>query len=69
MRYKVHVRLGERKSTHRIDAESEAEAARLLLPRLSPKEREHVIIDTIEPDPTALHVDESFGTFLNDQHG
>lgn len=68
MRYKVHVRLGERKSIHRIDAESEAEAARLLLPRLSPKEREHVIIDAIEPDPTALHVDESFGIFLNDQH-
>ncbi|MBN2894437.1 MAG: hypothetical protein JXK05_00900 [Campylobacterales bacterium] len=68
MRYLVHVRLRERKSTHRIDADSEAEAARLLLPRLSPKDREEVVIDAIEPDPTALHVNEAFGTFLNDSH-
>lgn len=67
MRYIVDVRVsGDKKRTYKIDAKGEDEVHERLMNRLSPKERENVIIDGIKPDLAALPSgDEPFGVFLN----
>lgn len=69
MRYLLHVRVLEtKKRTYKIDAKDEAEAKERLPTRLAPKEREGVIIDSIEIDPSSLGESDPFGTFVLDNH-
>jgi hypothetical protein len=62
--YILHVRVFEsKKRTYKISAKDEDEARTRLLTRLAPSEREGVIIDSIEIDPSSLGDEEPFGIF------
>ncbi|MEA1918723.1 MAG: hypothetical protein U9N52_02695 [Campylobacterota bacterium] len=67
MEYILHVRVLEnKKRSYRITAKDEDEAKERLLTRLAPKERDGVIVDSIEIDPASLGSEEPYGIFLND---
>lgn len=64
MHYLVDVRVdGEKKRTYRIDAKDETEAKARLMPRLSPAQRDTVIIDSIKIDPATVGDEDPFGVF------
>jgi len=69
MTYKIDIRVHQdKKRTYKIDAKNEAEAIKRLMTRLAPSERNDVIVDSVEPDPSSFQGDDAFGVFLNDNH-
>ena len=65
MRYLIDIRLEGKSRLYPIDAENETQAIERLKLRLPPHQRESIIIDSIEIDPSSISNDDLFGVFLH----
>ncbi len=65
MRYLIDIRLDGKSRLYPIDAENETQALERLKLRLPPHQRESIIIDSIEIDPSSIPNDDPFGVFLH----
>lgn len=65
MRYLIDIRLEGKSRLYPIDAENEVQAIERLKLRLPPNQRESILIDSIEIDPSSIPNDDPFGVFLH----
>lgn len=65
MRYLIDIRLEGKSRLYPIDAENEVQAIERLKLRLPPNQRESILIDSIEIDPSSISHDDPFGVFLH----
>ncbi len=64
-RYIIEIRIDGKVRRYPINAKDEAEAIERLKLRLPPHQREDILIDSINIDPSTIHNEEPFGAFLH----
>lgn len=63
MRYLINILIDGKSHLYPINAKDEEDAYQKLKLRLPPHQREHIMIDSINIDPSTVHYDEPFGVF------
>lgn len=63
MRFIIDIRIGDKKRTYPVDADSEEEAVERLKLRIHPAHREKLVIDAIKIDMSRVGVEDPFGAF------